>query len=133
MVHTCLFFFFSFIAHHLDLPVLTPSFPTRRSSVLSAPRDCGGEPRSCRPAPSPPRAGAAGPPPRAAARSLRVRAVRACRPAHPRVRRDRSEEHTSELQSLMRQSYAVFCLKKKIKHTSNTRKHSKTYIENTYV
>src|SRR3546814_4694931 len=31
----------------------------------------------------------------------------------------RSEEHTSELQSLMRTSYAVFCLKKKNKH--NTR------------
>src|SRR3546814_2880098 len=30
----------------------------------------------------------------------------------PRIRR-RSEEHTSELQSLMRISYAVFCLKKK--------------------
>src|SRR3546814_16160241 len=29
----------------------------------------------------------------------------------------RSEEHTSELQSLMRISYAVFCLKKKIEHT----------------
>src|SRR3546814_1263198 len=29
----------------------------------------------------------------------------------------RSEEHTSELQSLMRISYAVFCLKKKIKDT----------------
>src|SRR3546814_8640862 len=32
---------------------------------------------------------------------------------------DRSEEHTSELQSLMRISYAVFCLKKKIKINSN--------------
>src|SRR3546814_6602469 len=31
-----------------------------------------------------------------------------------RVIYDRSEEHTSELQSLMRISYAVFCLKKKI-------------------
>src|SRR3546814_7188264 len=31
----------------------------------------------------------------------------------------RSEEHTSELQSLMRSSYAVFCLKKK-KTTTNT-------------
>src|SRR3546814_2421820 len=31
----------------------------------------------------------------------------------------RSEEHTSELQSLMRISYAVFCLKKKTKHNSN--------------
>src|SRR3546814_4524485 len=29
----------------------------------------------------------------------------------------RSEEHTSELQSLMRISYAVFCLKQKIEHT----------------
>src|SRR3546814_9202738 len=31
----------------------------------------------------------------------------------PLAQRDRSEEHTSELQSLMRISYAVFCLKKK--------------------
>src|SRR3546814_4600251 len=41
----------------------------------------------------------------------------AVRPAPPR-----SEEHTSELQSLMRISYAVFCLKKKNrqKHSSQT-------------
>src|SRR3546814_3454003 len=32
-------------------------------------------------------------------------------------RQGRSEEHTSELQSLMRISYAVFCLKKKTKMT----------------
>src|SRR3546814_4757423 len=32
----------------------------------------------------------------------------------------RSEEHTSELQSLMRISYAVFCLKKKIVQTQTT-------------
>src|SRR3546814_3474870 len=32
---------------------------------------------------------------------------------HHRRRHERSEEHTSELQSLMRISYAVFCLKKK--------------------
>src|SRR3546814_8246045 len=31
---------------------------------------------------------------------------------------DRSEEHTSELQSLMRISYAVFCLKKKKQYTN---------------
>src|SRR3546814_4347748 len=31
----------------------------------------------------------------------------------------RSEEHTSELQSLMRISYAVFCLKKKTKENNN--------------
>src|SRR3546814_2548185 len=40
---------------------------------------------------------------------------------------DRSEEHTSELQSLMRISYAVFCLKKK-KHYNTTPLTSKTYI-----
>src|SRR3546814_9482394 len=34
---------------------------------------------------------------------------------------DRSEEHTSELQSIMRTSYAVFCLKKK----TNNSKHNK--------
>src|SRR3546814_10535870 len=34
-------------------------------------------------------------------------------------RRRRSEEHTSELQSLMRISYAVFCLKKKKETSSN--------------
>src|SRR3546814_7948185 len=33
--------------------------------------------------------------------------------------RFRSEEHTSELQSLMRISYAVFCLQKKIRHKRN--------------
>src|SRR3546814_4419251 len=38
-------------------------------------------------------------------------------------RKNRSEEHTSELQSLMRISYAVFCLKKKKKtnHTHNNK------------
>src|SRR3546814_4098750 len=34
----------------------------------------------------------------------------------------RSEEHTSELQSLMRISYAVFCLKKKQKRQTTSRK-----------
>src|SRR3546814_4107936 len=36
---------------------------------------------------------------------------------------DRSEEHTSELQSLMRISYAVFCLKKKKKMINNRLQH----------
>src|SRR3546814_2333039 len=35
----------------------------------------------------------------------------------------RSEEHTSELQSLMRISYAVFCLKKKTKNPTDTIKY----------
>src|SRR3546814_10580986 len=39
---------------------------------------------------------------------------------HPSCWSLRSEEHTSELQSLMRISYAVFCLKKKTKHTKQT-------------
>src|SRR3546814_4160772 len=37
----------------------------------------------------------------------------------------RSEEHTSELQSLMRTSYAVFCLKKKKQITARTTKSQK--------
>src|SRR3546814_2881425 len=40
-------------------------------------------------------------------------AIRRAHESELRVRRIRSEEHTSELQSLMRISYAVFCLKKK--------------------
>src|SRR3546814_2833575 len=38
----------------------------------------------------------------------------------------RSEEHTSELQSLMRISYAVFCLKKKIKKIKHTNRKDET-------
>src|SRR3546814_3337680 len=68
---------------------------------------------------------------RAEERQLRVLAERRKRPgrvephrqaaasAEVRGQRARSEEHTSELQSLMRISYAVFCLKKK------THKHKK--------
>src|SRR3546814_3640605 len=40
----------------------------------------------------------------------------------PKERLGRSEEHTSELQSLMRISYAVFCLKKKRRTKSHTPK-----------
>src|SRR3546814_9848688 len=39
----------------------------------------------------------------------------------------RSEEHTSELQSLMRISYAVFCLKKKKNSTTHTDTHQSLY------
>src|SRR3546814_9470927 len=46
---------------------------------------------------------------------------RSCAGAHGYP--DRSEEHTSELQSLMRISYAVFCLKKKKQQTKSTKKH----------
>src|SRR3546814_11156661 len=47
-----------------------------------------------------------------AARDLQGLARRAAR-QRQEGREERSEEHTSELQSLMRISYAVFCLKKK--------------------
>src|SRR3546814_5556232 len=42
--------------------------------------------------------------------------------------RSRSEEHTSELQSLMRISYAVFCLKKKSVETYILLRHTKYHI-----
>src|SRR3546814_2953538 len=51
-------------------------------------------------------------------------------PAH-RGQDDRSEEHTSELQSLMRISYAVFCLKKKTtKHNSHIPISKNTHLNN---
>src|SRR3546814_2433465 len=51
---------------------------------------------------------------------------------HNRVRRQlgRSEEHTSELQSLMRISYAVFCLKKKKKKNEKRKLQQKSTKEN---
>src|SRR3546814_6386470 len=73
-----------------------------------------------------------------AASHVQVRAITGC-PSHQSVSHvwrqsvhrhlpsgepNRSEEHTSELQSLMRISYAVFCLKKKTK--TNTDTHNST-------
>src|SRR3546814_4523948 len=49
------------------------------------------------------------------------RADRLSQRQHHHSRGRRSEEHTSELQSLMRNSYAVFCLKKKKKNTQKRR------------
>src|SRR3546814_18444302 len=43
-------------------------------------------------------------------------------PTRPQRLPRRSEEHTSELQSLMRTSYAVFCLKKKTTKTEDPKK-----------
>src|SRR3546814_4630004 len=58
------------------------------------------------------------------------RNVRAAPGAHPALipMSSRSEEHTSELQSLMRISYAVFCLKKK----KTTCQHTNTYKHTTH-
>src|SRR3546814_7486444 len=43
------------------------------------------------------------------------------------IRNERSEEHTSELQSLMRISYAVFCLTKKKKHITEEKTKNDRY------
>src|SRR3546814_7224220 len=60
----------------------------------------------------------------AALRADHAEALAARRLHHPPALH-RSEEHTSELQSLMRISYAVFCLKKKNK-TDETKKNAKS-------
>src|SRR3546814_1994332 len=56
----------------------------------------------------------------------RIRPSR-CRLPRCRYVAGRSEEHTSELQSLMRISYAVFCLKKKNKNKTRNNAQYKTY------
>src|SRR3546814_3121210 len=65
---------------------------------------------ACPPPPAPPREHTA--PPGECTDEHCPAPIIAAAPARPR-----SEEHTSELQSLMRISYAVFCLKKKKKKT----------------
>src|SRR3546814_8223688 len=54
---------------------------------------------------------------------LRPRPARRCFHRRRGGDRERSEEHTSELQSLMRISYAVFCLKKKTTRSIPTLEH----------
>src|SRR3546814_9429265 len=100
VVYICVFvyFFFECYGDHRDLHVLTHSFPTRRSSDLSA--GLGSAVSSADPA------------------ELRRELHRAHRFPRGGSQGVRSEEHTSELQSLMRKSYAVFCLKKKHPSTS---------------
>src|SRR3546814_9110188 len=124
-----------------DLHVRTHAFPTRRSSALEgARRDRGIGGQSCAGArlswQAPRRAGddrdaqddAAGEgiadrEPRRRNRAVR-REVRRCLGTCA----GRSEEHTSELQSLMRISYADFCLKKKSTSTDkNVRSTDETY------
>src|SRR3546814_1628994 len=131
------FVFWLYFAHR-DLHVLTHAFPARRSSDLgwARRRRCSARCPACRQ-----NAATAGgvsvicwwlcwshsghggwasvgstagpvPPPPTLPRMLWHPSVSRCQ--HVRsCPRPRSEEHTSELQSLMRISYAVFCLKKK--------------------
>src|SRR3546814_8162809 len=69
--------------------------------------------------------------PRTAIRKYSTRST--CAGPHTDLRSWRSEEHTSELQSLMRISYAVFCLKKKNKIylCKQTRLHAQHMIVHT--
>src|SRR3546814_2034619 len=58
-----------------------------------------------------------------ACNTMYVRTIRQALLRDGMVKGKRSEEHTSELQSLMRISYAVFCLKKKKKQASGITNH----------
>src|SRR3546814_2547389 len=103
----------------LELHVLTHSVPTRRSSDLAPMCVQSGASAMACPRPDSPSSTSSEPvmPCRASmAASTPASAARpACSGLDIESRRNacRSEEHTSELQSLMRISYAVFCLKKK--------------------
>src|SRR3546814_9051361 len=117
------YFFFEWYVDHLDLHVLTHSVPTRRSSDRGA--GAAGLQRRGRPE--------AGDDPETflarcrGARGRTAAAAAAVGHGHRKLpaMSVRSEEHTSELQSLMRISYAVFCLKKTIKiQTTNTHNHT---------
>src|SRR3546814_3729126 len=110
----CVFFFFYWYGDHRDLHLLTHSFPTRRSSDLIAvglgnrlgQRQAAEVQAALHPA------GGRGRVDLAHINTHGTGAV-ARLFAGLQLPAVRSEEHTSELQSLMRISYAVFCLKKK--------------------
>src|SRR3546814_3401972 len=117
---------------HRDLHVLTHTCPTRLSSDLS---DAEPAPSLRRTPPRPVTTRRASMAPIATSRPKRESISRSrasmswasqAASRAPRTRpvtRTRSEEHTSELQSLMRISYAVFCLKKKKQKTLNKDRH----------
>src|SRR3546814_1728864 len=97
---------------------------SRQGRKGDAKKEAGRQERGCK-------KGAAGTPPalsrlprpRSPCRAGSARPRRACRRCPPaRGPGCRSEEHTSELQSLMRISYAVFCLKKNKEKTKDTPK-----------
>src|SRR3546814_8825094 len=66
----------------------------------------------------------------AVARVSRARSASLCAAATTRIMARRSEEHTSELQSLMRISYAAFCLKKTNNQTKMDHAQLQTHIYN---
>src|SRR3546814_5121448 len=110
------YFFFECDGEHRDLPVLTHSFPTRRSSDLGRARS-GGIMRGRKKPGTPAMATQA--------------ALHSSTSSRRRSPRHRSEEHTPELQSLMRISYAVFCLKKKT-NTKTQHRAQRTHRTHSY-
>src|SRR3546814_3263524 len=105
-----MFFFYCYVDHR-DLHVRTHSFPTGRSSDLVR-RTCPDDPAEVHAVLLPGSRGAIDP------ALVHRRPGRLQPPGRRHGWVDRSEEHTSELQSLMRISYAVFCLKKKKQWTT---------------
>src|SRR3546814_2446018 len=140
-VHCFFVFFFEGLGDLRDLHVLTHSFPTRRSSDLPPPIATV---QSADKALA--RAAAASTVatgtcmtawvkvPTAFAPSLEASssAEPLCSGVDSTSARRRSEEHTSEPQSLMRISYAVFCLKKKNKHTRERKNNNHHISENSH-
>src|SRR3546814_10802453 len=115
-------FLFLLYGDHRDLHVLTHSFPTRRSSDLDLPQPevPTRETISCWPTD------------RVTPASARwERLAPAMEPTSPNtlptsvISSTDRKSNTSELQSLMRISYAVFCLKKKKRHTTRQSKSPK--------
>src|SRR3546814_5845489 len=83
---------------HVDVAVVLDGVIGQRLEYMLRAADCGGRRTRCR----------------------SIRGSRALRRGLLGQGVGRSEEHTSELQSLMRISYAVFCLKKKKQKTTKT-------------
>src|SRR3546814_10653153 len=130
------FFFFEVYGHHRDLLVQTHSFPPRRSPALgggvgwqdgTAHRTRGTTMTIADEAPTAP----------ASTEPATRTAIRTCplceagcgleitlRPREGGGEEVRSEEHTSELQSLLRNTYAVFCLKNNISTINLTPQHA---------
>src|SRR3546814_5935313 len=115
------FFFFDGSVDHRYLPVLTHVFPPRRSPDRAVPLRISSRRARYRRARRGDRGAVRGPwraaRRRRAAIPARPSANRVGDPRHEQRRARRSEEHTSELQSLMRISYAVYCLQKKTSYT----------------
>src|SRR3546814_16541864 len=107
---SCSVVFFSCYGDHRDLHVLTHSFPNRRASDLA----WSGMPTEIIEYDRAPRAAGTT---KLDYLSLLGLAFQGITSFSIKPLRIRSEEHTSELQSLMRISYAVFCLKKTTTHT----------------